>query len=305
MSPASSSAPPPSWLPLFTPAELGRLARAAESEAPILILGQPGTGRSSLARWLHARSRRAGRLLVEVDAVALPASLFEAELFGYRAGAFTGAEASLDGRVARAQGGSLLLDRLESLPLPVQPKLLRLLAEGRYSPLGGREREADVRFLAIADEDLSLRVERGTFRSDLYYRLEVLTFRLPPLAERKARLAEVVASLLEDLGARLGERPPELDPAAWTWMERYGWPGNLRQLRNVLERALILQPGAPLAPPPPVDLAGERPRPLAELEESEIRRALAYTRGHQAEAAALLGISRKSLWERRRRYGIA
>src|SRR5262249_22511330 len=163
-------------------------ARAAATEAPILVLGEPGSGRSTVARALHAASPRSGRVLVEVDAGVVPGTLFESELFGYRAGAFTGAERASEGRVARAQGGTLVLDHVEELPLPAQPKLLRLIAEKRYAPLGGREVEADVRFVAIGPVDLPRRVEAETFRADLFYRLEVLTFRLPALRERRSEL---------------------------------------------------------------------------------------------------------------------
>ncbi len=289
---------------MLTPSSSGWLARAAASDAPILILGQPGTGRSRLAREIHAASGRAGGPLVEIDPAALPAELFESELFGYRRGAFTGAERAVAGRVAQAEGGTLVLDHVEALPLPAQPKLLRLLAEHSYAPLGGREQRAEVRFIALGPEDLSERVQRGAFRPDLFYRLEVLAFRLPPLAERQAELGALAATILADIAARLGVAAPAIAPAAWTWMRSYTWPGNLRQLRNVLERALILGADGPLAPAPPTDSIEAPPRPLAELEEAAIRRALAYTRGHQGQAAELLGISRKSLWERRRRYGI-
>ena len=178
--------------------------RAAESEAGVLILGEPGTGRSSLARALHDASPRAAGPLVEVDAAGIPTTLFESELFGYEPGAFTGASDSRPGRVAGAVGGSLLLDHVEEIPLTVQPKLLRMLSEGRYAPLGGDEVEADVRFLAVGADDLHERVASGAFREDLYYRLEVVTFRLPPLRERRADLGSLVDFFVDDLTARLG-----------------------------------------------------------------------------------------------------
>jgi DNA-binding NtrC family response regulator len=287
--------------------------RAAASEAPVLLLGEPGSGRSTLARALHAASRRTAGPLVEVDVASLPSSLFESEIFGYRAGAFTGADRAIEGRVARAAGGTLVLDQIEELPLAVQGKLLRLLAERRYAPLGGSEVDADVRFVATASEDLPLRVARGAFRQDLFYRLEVLAFRLPPLRERQADLPAIAAHLLADLGERFGHSGLTLAPGALAWFRDYSWPGNLRELRNLLERCLVMSAGgthgthaplSPLDPAPPAEAIEIRPRPLVEMEQEAIRRALAYTRGSQREAAELLGISRKALWEKRKRYGI-
>jgi len=282
---------------------LGQMQKAAASEAPVLIVGESGSGRSTLARGLHAASARAAAPLVEVDPSVLPSGLFESELFGHRSGAFTGAQRTVPGRVELAAGGTLVLDHVEEIPVAAQPKLLRLLAERRYAPLGGAECSADVRFVAIGAEDLPRRVAEGTFRGDLFYRLEVLTFRLPPLRERAGDLAGLTSHFLTDLAERFGRPPLELSDQARRWMTDYSWPGNLRQLRNVLERALILGSGTRLDPPPPQGAEG-RPRTLQATEEEEIRRALAYTRGHQGRAAELLGISRKSLWQRRRRFGI-
>jgi DNA-binding NtrC family response regulator len=304
---ASSSPSPPSrfaalWagLPCLERALAG-IERAAASDAPVLLLGEPGTGRSAVARAVHAASRRPGPR-VEVDPGTVPASLFESELFGHRAGAFTGAGGDQPGRVGRAEAGTLVLDHVEELPLAVQPKLLRLLAERRYAPLGGGERKADVRFVAIASADLPARVERGLFRADLFYRLEVLAFRLPPLRERRGEVGRMAQRLLADLGERFG-RTVRLAPEALAWIEGHPWPGNLTQLRNLLERELVLDDGEVLSPRPPAG-PGEAPRPLETVEEEEIRRALAYTRGHQGRAAELLGISRKALWAKRKRFGI-
>lgn len=282
---------------------LRQLRLAAASDAPVLIVGEPGSGRSTLARGLHVASARAAAPLVEVDPSVLPSSLFESELFGHRSGAFTGADRAVPGRVELAAGGTLVLDHVEEIPVAAQPKLLRLLAERRYAPLGGAEQTADVRFVAIGPEDLPRRVEDGTFRADLFYRLEVLTFRLPPLQERAEDLPGLTAHFLADLAERFGRPPLALSDEARSWMSDFPWPGNLRQLRNVLERDLILGDGTFLDPPPPQGAEG-RPRTLRAVEEQEIRQALAYTHGHQGRAADLLGISRKSLWERRRRFGI-
>jgi len=281
------------------------IERAAVTDSPILILGEPGSGRSTLARAVHRTSPRRSAPLVEVDPGVIPTSLFEGELFGHRAGAFTGADTGSEGRLGLALGGTLVFDHVEELPLAVQPKLLRLVAERRYAPLGGRERDADVRFVAVAGPDLAERVERQTFRRDLFYRLEVLAFSLPALRHRPEDVPWMANQLLADLAERLGRALPELTDRAHSWMEDYAWPGNLRQLRNVLERALIVSTGGDLDPPPPGDLHEPRPLPLREVEREHLLRALAYTRGHQGQAAEILGISRKALWEKRRRYGIA
>lgn len=281
--------------------------RAAKSQAPILILGEPGTGRSTLARGIHAASGRSVAALVEVDAAAIPASLFESEFFGHQVGAFTGAEAASEGRIGRAGGGSLLLDHVEEIPLSVQAKLLRLLSEGRYVPLGGGEREADVRFLAIGSEELAERVRTGSFREDLYYRLEVVTLAIPPLRQRRDDLEALVEFFLADLSERFGKGQLTLGEQAGRWMSKYSWPGNLRELRNVLEREVVLASAGAgsheLNPRPPAGSV-EIPRSLVEVEREQIQRALAFTRGHQGRAAEILGISRKALWEKRKRYGL-
>jgi DNA-binding NtrC family response regulator len=222
-------------------------------------------------------------------------------------GAFTGAETASEGRVGRAGGGSLLLDHVEEIPLAVQAKLLRLLSDGRYVPLGGGERAADVRFFAIGSHQLNARVAKGSFREDLYYRLEVVTLAIPPLRSRREDLEPLVRFFLGDLAERFGTGDLKLSKRARRWMDKYSWPGNLRELRNVLEREVVLAGGrtaargSTLDPQPPAG-STEIPRSLAEMEREQIERALAFTRGHQGQAAEILGISRKALWEKRKRY---
>jgi len=188
--------------------------------------------------------------------------------------------------------------------LPAQPKLLRLLAEHRYAPLGGTERTADVRFVAIAGDELPLRVEGGAFRRDLFHRLEVLAFRVPALRERRGELAELFDALVADLAERFARPDLTLAETARAWMLEHRWPGNLRELRNILERAAVLSSDAVLDPQPPPGVQGAVPRSLHDVEIEAIRRALAYTRGRQGKAADLLGISRKALWEKRKRFGL-
>lgn len=287
----------PSLAPLAVP-----LRRAASSRAPILIRGEAGTGRSTLARALHRASGRAP--LVESDVGLIPATLFEGELFGYLRGAFTGAASSRQGLVARADQGTLLLDRIEEIPIPLQPKLLRVLAENRFSPLGGRERGVDVRYISIATEKLEERMKNGLFREDLYYRLEVLSFVLPPLRQRPEDVDSLLGAMVEDVCVRYNHAETQLAEDSRRWILEYPWPGNLRELRNVLERAAVLHETGALVVQRPRSRGQQKPCSLAELEAKAILEALRYSGGHQGRAAELLGISRKTLWEKRKRYDI-
>ena len=284
------------------------LARAAASEAPILLLGEAGTGRTSLARALAAASSRSEGPLVEVDPGALPATLFESELFGHRAGAFTGADRGSPGRVERARGGTLLIDHVEELPLAAQPKLLRLLSERRFAPLGGADVEADVRFLAVGADDLVGRVGRGVFREDLFYRIEVLTFRLPPLRARRGDVPALAEHFLERFTLAMNRPRMRFSAEALETLRSYTWPGNVRELQNAIERAVVL------GKPPIIDVGDlplrlasttERPGPLSleEIEKAHIRRVLDGCDWNISQAAKLLGIDRGTLYAKIRRYG--
>jgi two-component system response regulator HydG len=294
-----------------------RLARAAESDATVLLLGESGCGKGIAARALHAAgSRRAGPL-IEVALAALAPSLIEAELFGHEAGAFTGAVGRRRGRFERAQGGSLLLEGVESLPLDVQAKLLRVLQEREVEPLGAESAIAlDVRVIASAGADLRDRVRSGGFREDLYYRLAVIEIALPPLRARSAEFAGLARSLSLSVAERLGTAPRVLTDSALERLASHAWPGNLRELENCLERLQVLRgDSAPVVEASELDFLGEErigaEAELAEraldlgldlrtLEEALIEAALRRERGNRSAAARRLGISRRVLDSRRR-----
>ncbi len=223
-------------------AMLGLVARVGPSEASVLLQGETGTGKELVARALHEGSARAQHPLVVVDCASLPETLFESELFGHERGAFTGAHAARAGLVEAASGGTLFLDEVGDIPLPIQVKLLRLLESGTYRRVGSTElRRADVRVVSATHRDLAAMVADGRFREDLYYRLATFPIGLPPLRERPGDLALLVPALL----ARVAPgRPMELAPGALERLARHAFPGNVRELRNVLERALLLSDGA-------------------------------------------------------------
>ncbi len=217
------------------------LERAAASDVPTLLEGETGTGKEAAAQSIHAQSARAQRPFVAVECGALPEGLIESELFGHVKGAFTGAMQARKGAFARAQGGTLFLDELDSLPLALQPRLLRALESRVIRPVGGdAEIPVDVRLIAACQKDLELLVASGGFRPDLYYRLAVLRVVLPPLRQRREDLPRTIRHLLDARGFEAGEiAGPALDRLA-----AHDWPGNVRELRNVLDRALALSPGA-------------------------------------------------------------
>jgi len=297
--------------------------RAALSSSPVLLLGETGTGKELLAHAIHAASARANGPLVSINIAAVPETLLEAEFFGVAPGAYTGADRK--GRVGKfklADGGTLFLDEIGDMPLPLQAKLLRALQEGEIEPLGSNEVVTfDARVIAATSRDLGALVRQGRFREDLYYRLNVLPIRVPPLRERRADIPALVEVLGEDMAARNGTPSPELDASALALLASHSWPGNTRELRNVLEQAamrsdshrikarhleeVLRESGVErLAPAGPLTGAGsdERLRPLAEqvaaVEQAAIGAALAATGGNKVAAARLLGISRAKLYER-------
>jgi two-component system, NtrC family, response regulator AlgB len=288
--------------------------RAAPSEATLLLRGESGTGKGVLARAVHARSPRAAGPFITVHCPSLSAELLESELFGHALGAFTGAVRETQGKVAAAEGGTLFLDEVGDLPLPLQPKLLRLLQEKRYERVGEtRTRVSDVRILAATNRDLAGLVAGGTFREDLLYRLNVVEIVLPPLRQRPHDILPLANHLLHFFG-RQGPRAPEaFSEEARGAIQRYPWPGNVRELRNAVERGVILATGptvgvadlpAQIGSPPPGRnaIVGGRVT-LDELEAEHMRRILASA-ATLDEAAAILGIDPSTLYRKRKRYGL-
>jgi transcriptional regulator with PAS, ATPase and Fis domain len=305
--------------------ELAR--RAAEREGAVLLLGETGTGKELLAHAIHAASRRAEGPLVSLNAAAIPEALLEAELFGVEPGAYTGAGSkSRSGKFQLADGGTLFLDEVGDMPLALQPKLLRVLQEGEVEPLGGNQlRTVNVRVIAATSRDLKAMVEAGSFRADLYYRLNVLPIRLPPLRERREDISMLCETLLEQIAEQSGEASCTLATDGLVRLMAHDWPGNVRELRNVLEQAMArsdtrrltsadfpMLPEAQTVALAPAESAAnslEPPvRPLREAvalaERQEILRALEATGGVKLHAAKLLGISRAQLYEKLAILGI-
>jgi DNA-binding NtrC family response regulator len=294
---------------------LAELRRFAATDANVLVTGETGAGKDAIARALHVLSGRADLPFVTIDCPGIPPSLLESELFGYEQGAFTDASTSRPGRFEVAAGGTVYLDRVHELPLELQPKLLRIVELKQVERLGtASPLPVRARIVASADESIEQCVREGTFRADLYHRLRVLPLRVPPLRERRADLLPLARTLLARAAARLGRPAPSLSPDAIERIRTHTWPGNVRELGHVLERAMLNASSEVLnAADLPIDEsiegdavtahAADRPT-LDELERRYISRVLADVRGRQTKAATILGISRKALWEKRRRYGL-
>jgi NtrC-family two-component system response regulator AlgB len=288
------------------------LARqVAGSDATVLIRGESGTGKGVLARAIHEWSPRAAKPFSVVSCPSLSPELLESELFGHIKGAFTGAVRDNPGRIAAGEGGTLLLDEIGDLPLPLQPKLLRFLQDRQFERVGDtRTRNADVRIVAATNADLEQAVKAGTFREDLYYRINVIQIDVPPLRERPGDILPLAERILASV--RRGARPIGFSPEATEALRQYQWPGNVRELRNAVERGAILSTGERISREHlPAPLAGRAGRAielgdrvsLDRLEEAHIRRVLAGSRSLE-EAAEVLGIDVATLWRRRKKYGI-
>ncbi len=306
-----------------------RVERVAATDSSVLIRGESGTGKELVARAIHACSRRAAGPFRAVNCATLTPDHLASELFGHVRGAFTGAVRDRPGHFALADGGTLFLDEVAEIPLDLQARLLRVLQERVYVPLGGTApREVDVRVVAATNRALRAEVAAGRFREDLMYRVRVVTLSLPILAERTGDIAALAWHFIDEFNERAaswgGRRIDEIDDAALSLLERYPWPGNIRELRNVIEQSFALGEGSVLrrsdltpelrGEPPPVrqvrDLAfavgGEASAPGAEdhPEAARIRAALAAAGGRRAQAAERLGVSRTTLWRRMRELGI-
>jgi DNA-binding NtrC family response regulator len=271
------------------------ITRVAPLPTSVLITGESGTGKEVTARSVHALSDRADKPFVPVNCAAIPTDMIEAELFGHVRGAFTGADSSREGLFMHAQGGTLFLDEIAELPLPTQSKLLRAIEDRRVRPVGSeREVPVDLRFICATNADLERAVEEGRFRSDLFYRINVLHIAMPPLRDRGDDVIELAELFLEKLSAQLGMARLELDDRVAEAFRAYDWPGNVRELRNLMERSLILGQF-------PAELAGGRsgkPSDASTLEDVERRHILSVLEeagGNRSEAARRLGISRKTI----------
>jgi transcriptional regulator with GAF, ATPase, and Fis domain len=306
---------------------LHQVGRVAPADTTVLITGESGTGKEIVSQMIHEGSPRAGRPFVAINCAALPEQLLESELFGHEKGAFTGAIAAKVGRLEQADGGTLFLDEIGEMSPLVQAKLLRVLQEREFQRLGGtRTRRVDVRIIAATNRDLARAIERGEFREDLFYRLNVFALHVPPLRERPEDVLLLAESFLEELSSAMGHRAAGISKDAREWLLAYSWPGNVRELRNAIERAILLCDGGLITRDHLPAIVGrpERVRAvrgasagtelpsalpaggvnLSDVDRTYVERALEQTRGNKSKAARLLGLSRSQLYSRLEKYGI-
>ena len=292
-----------------------QIRRVAPSNGRVLITGENGAGKELAAFAIHALSKRSGGAFVKLNCAAIPKDLLESELFGYEKGAFTGAVASKKGRLELADGGTLFLDEIGDLALDAQAKLLRALETGEIERVGGtRTAKVDVRLLAATNKDLAAAVKSGDFREDLYFRLNVLPVAVPPLRERKADIGPLASHFLARFAEAEGRAPMKLTDDARELLEEYHWPGNVREMRNLMERAVVLVKDDEVtaadlnpwleSPPEEGEDAGLKGK-VARSEIDSIRRALDAADWNVTQAAAGLGIDRTNLHRKMRKYGIA
>jgi two-component system response regulator HydG len=290
-------------------AVLLRVRDFADADAPIVIFGESGTGKEIVARALHANGPRRDRPFVAVNVAAVPGELLESELFGHVRGAFTGAATAKEGLLEAANGGTLFLDEIGEMPLPLQAKLLRAVQEGEVRRVGDtRTFAVDVRFVCATHRDLKALIASGRFREDLYYRLKVLSVRVPPLRERRADILPLARALIA------AERRPAagLSPAAEQALLAYGWPGNVRELGNAVKHGCALARGGTIGPDQlPDEVTGaataspdEPLQTLADVERGHVLRVLERVGGSPLEAARVLGVGRTTLWRKLKGWGI-
>jgi two-component system response regulator AtoC len=295
------------------------IGQVATTDSTVLIQGESGTGKELVARAIHRHSHRATSPLVSVNCAALPETLLEAELFGYEKGAFTGAAARRRGRFEIANGGSLLLDEVSEIPMALQVKLLRVLQERTMERLGAEESIAlDLRVMASTNRNLAECVAEGTFREDLYYRLNVVSINLPPLRNRREDIPELCEFLMRKLGARRRLTASRLTEDALQYLIGLDWPGNVRQLEHTLERALVLSRGTPIGKEYlKLDAAGDSDAVLnsldlreglhawvGRLEKNLILRALEAAEGNRSRAASMLKINRRLLYDKLKEHDL-
>jgi DNA-binding NtrC family response regulator len=285
--------------------------KVAAASTNVLITGESGTGKDLLARFIHELGPRRDAPFLKIDCASLPPELVESELFGHEQGAFTGAVARKLGRLELARGGTIALDEVAALAPAAQAKLLRVLEERTFERLGGTETlRMDARLIALTNADLEAAVAAGRFREDLYFRLNVLVVRVPPLRDRPADIIPLAEHLLARLAAVHGRPGAELTDAALRAMVAYPWPGNVREMKNALERAVVLARDAKLGPealPENIRAGAAATAGLRSLEEIEcqaIRATLEATRYKIGRAADILGITRKTLLDKRKKYGL-
>ncbi len=282
--------------------------KAADTDATVLLLGESGTGKSVLARAIHQRSSRSGGAFVTVSCPSLTRELLQSELFGHVKGAFTGAIAETWGKVTAAEAGTLFLDEIGDLPLEIQAKLLRLLQEREYERVGEtKPRYADVRVIAASNHDLAKTVKAGTFRQDLYYRLNVISIILPPLRDRLDDVERLAMAHLRSVANECDKKIDSISAGALDVMKRYNWPGNIRELRNVIERAVILSSNREIEagdlaeiiePDSEIRIGGKVT--LEELETEHMKKVIANSRTLE-EAAGVLGIDAATLYRKRKK----
>ncbi len=293
------------------------VAVVAPSQATVLVEGATGTGKDLLAKVIHSASPRAAKPLVKVNCAAIPENLIESEIFGYVKGAFTGAERDKPGRFSDAEGGTIFLDEIGDLPLPLQAKLLRVLEDREFYPLGSRRtRKVNVRIISATNRQLKDLVDRGLFREDLFYRLNVMRIELPPLWKRRGDLPLLIRHIARNLCAARAAAPPAISKTAMQILLNYHYPGNVRELENILEHALIISREAIIQPdhlpdyvrPDQPSVGAPEPSPPTAAahnrERQRILAALEKTGGHRRKAAQALGMDRTTLWRKMKKHGI-